>query len=237
MLEKDFPNDDDQFIVNWNELIDSGVELIVPACSYNVSKDDRLLIPYMEKHHIGFVNKMAEPIVKPEYDIFKGNILKESDLMTVGKRYTYGYSRSNGEVQTYDNYKWGVIDSKGNIVIKCEYKWIFISDDNQLITLNTYKNSYFVVDRNNNVIVPPGEYGFIDGFTKGYSRIKKNDKWGIIDTKGNVALPPEYDEIWNFYNKHNLKSCKVIKKGSVERRFVFATGELEPDDFLFFDLK
>ena len=230
MIEKDFPNDDDQFIVNWYELIESDVELIVPASSYDASKDNRLLIPYMKDHHIGFVNKMAEPIVNPEYDIYKGSILKESDLIIVGKRYTYGYPRSNGEVQTFDNYKWGVIDSKGTIVIKCEYYWIFISDDNQLITLKTYNHSYSVVDRNNNVIVPSGKYNFIDGFTKGFSRIIKNNKWGIIDYTGNVVLPPEYDEIWNFYNWQNLNSCRVIKKGDIERRFVFATGKLDAND-------
>lgn len=32
-------------------------------------------------------------------------------------------------------------------------------------------------------------------FKNGYAKIKKNGKWGIVDTKGNIVLNPEYKEI------------------------------------------
>ena len=228
MREEDLPslNDDNQFMANWAQLAEFKAEFIVPVERYDVRNDNRLLIPYIQYHQIGFVNQMAEPVVEPEYDIYNGSILKESDLITVGKRYTYGFPRSNGEVQTYDRYKWGVIDSKGTLIIECEYYDICISDDNQLITLRNYNHQYRVIDRNGNEIVPYGKHHLINGFTKGYARIK-DDKWGIIDEKGYIALPPEYDEIWNFYKWTELESCKVIDNG-IERKFVFATGKLEP---------
>ena len=75
---------------------------------------------------------------------------------------------------------------------------------------------YYVVDKENNYIVPPGRYDYIDGFDKcGLARVKidekvdfidpsksTKDRWGIIDTKGNEVLPLVYSEILNFYNKN-----------------------------------
>lgn len=75
---------------------------------------------------------------------------------------------------------------------------------------------YFVVDKDNNYIVPPGKYDYIDGFdTCGLARVKIDgkadifapekstyDRWGLIDTEGNEVLPLEYSEIWSFFNKN-----------------------------------
>ena len=74
---------------------------------------------------------------------------------------------------------------------------------------------YYVVDKDNNYIVQPGKYDYIDGFDKcGIARVKIDgkvdifnpqkttyDRWGLIDTKGEEILPLEYSEIWSFYNK------------------------------------
>ena len=63
-------------------------------------------------------------------------------------------------------------------------------------------DKWSVVDRNNNYVVPPGKYDYIDGFDKcGLARVKidgrthlfdpeksTSDRWGIIDTKGNEVL-------------------------------------------------
>ena len=83
---------------------------------------------------------------------------------------------------------------------------------------------YYVVDKDNNYIVQPGKYDFIDGFDKcGLARVKIDgkadifnpekttyDRWGVIDTKGEEILPLEYSEIWSFYNK-NRKTTTVWK--------------------------
>ena len=75
---------------------------------------------------------------------------------------------------------------------------------------------YYVVDKDNNYIVQPGKYDYIDGFDKcGLARVKIDgkadifnpgmttyDRWGLINTKGEEILPLEYSEIWSFYNKN-----------------------------------
>ena len=107
--------------------------------------------------------------------------------------------------------------------------------DGKLIKATSYKegcglatilqdDKWAVIDRNNNYIVLPGKYDYIDGFDKcGLARVKLDgkthifdpekstrDRWGIIDTKGNEVLPLEYSEIWSFYNK-NRRTTTVWK--------------------------
>lgn len=84
---------------------------------------------------------------------------------------------------------------------------------------------YSVIDKQGNIIVPPGRYNYIDGFDHNLARVKiegmtsinnpkesTKDKWGIIDTSGTEILPVVYTEIWNFYGK-NLKRTKVWEGG------------------------
>lgn len=66
----------------------------------------------------------------------------------------------------------------------------------------------------------------MDGFTNGYARVCKNEKWGIINEKGEVVLPLEYNSIWKFYGKPELQSTKVVKDSKIDY-FVFNTGRLK----------
>ena len=215
---------------NWAQLVEDNAYFIVPPQKYNVRNDERLLIPIIRNHKIGFVNQLAIPVVEPKYDIFNGNVMAETDFVKVGMRYSYGYSRANGEVQTYDRYKWGLLDSKGKTVLECNFASISISDDKELFSLKSYDNGYCVVNHNGNIVIPYGEYAIIDGFTNGYARVKKNRKYGIVNTKGQIVLPVEYDNIWSFYQRTELRSTRIIMKGMDNLRFNFATGKLnEPN--------
>ena len=61
------------------------------------------------------------------------------------------------------------------------------------------------------------EYSWCDSqFVCGYARVVKYDvleeknKWGIIDTKGNIIIPLEYDKIWALKEGY-LHEVKAIK--------------------------
>ena len=96
----------------------------------------------------------------------------------------------NVKVIEHDDYKWGVEDLEGNI------------------------------------IVPFGKYDWIDGFDSGLARVKigkesnnkahNENKWGVINEKGEEVLPVEYDRVWNFLGK-NLFSITVEKDGVSSR--------------------
>ena len=78
-------------------------------------------------------------------------------------------------------------------------------------------------------IVPFGKYEWIDGFDKGYARVKNgkqssnlkdnDNKWGLINEIGEEVLPAEYDSIWNFYNKDWDNT--IIVKSAVSTKFFF----------------
>jgi hypothetical protein len=43
----------------------------------------------------------------------------------------------------------------------------------------------------------PG-YDYVGSFNNGLAKVKKNKKWGYIDTTGNVVVQPMYNEVENF---------------------------------------
>jgi hypothetical protein len=102
--------------------------------------------------------------------------------------------------------------SYGNVIVvqRSDYKW-------------------GVIDKQGNEIVPFGRYLWIDKFDQGLARVKSGcyngDKWGIINTKGEVVLPIEYDSIWNFAGK-NRNSTRTIKNGINEDIYLH---DLNPD--------
>lgn len=217
------------YAANYAELVNYyNASFIVPASNYQVKDDNRLLIPFMQGNKIGFVNRMAEVIVKPQYDLIVGEILSEKDMIVVGLKYSVGFPRNNGAVEIYNRIKYGLLDSNGNVVLDTTYNDILISDNKEILTLR-YQDlgGYCVVDRYGKEIVPYNKFNWISGFTNGYAKVKSGNKWGIIDIHGNVVLPIEYDNIWNFYNKPELDSTIVIKNGR-EERFYFDTGCLTP---------
>ncbi|WP_308777687.1 WG repeat-containing protein [uncultured Bacteroides sp.] len=235
MIDKEFEKG--QYIANWAQLVEDKISIIVPVDQYDVSEDDRLLIPFIKNHKIGFVDQSAICIVEQQFDKFQGEIKSPEALLCVAKRFSYGFSnRGKDEVRTYDRDKWGVLDSNGKLIVDTEYKEISVSDNFQLLTLHDFNKGYCVINRNGDIIVPYGMYNYIDGFTNGYARVKigkvtnglkmNNNFWGIIDDQGKVVLPLDYSNIWNFYGKPGLKYTKVIKDGR-EHRFYFSTETLD----------
>lgn len=156
-------------------------------------------------------------------------------MVLVGIRYTYGLPGwKEGQILTYDRFKWGIIDANGKLLFEPKYKSVSVSDDRQLFTLNTYSGEYFVCNRNGEVIVDSGIFDYIDGFSKGYARVKighatnsrsdSGNKWGIINTNGDIVLPLEYDNIWNFHNGKDLPYTTIKKNGMENEKFWFETG-------------
>lgn len=184
--------------------------IVVNYQDYNSLVEQRILIPFIHFSKWGLMNKDGDIIVDAKYDIVYDNCSKPDDLLRVGVLYPYGYPRANNGVSSYVRYRYGVVDSNGKELIRPEYDCVMCSTNNKLITLQDRSKGYCVVDRKGNDIIPYREYSWIDGFDKGLARVKVNNKWGIINEKGKVVLPIEYDNIWNFYRKN--KTCTLVTK-------------------------
>ena len=76
---------------------------------------------------------------------------------------------------------------------------------------------YGVTDNEGNWIVEP-IYDEISDFHHGYARIKKDDLYGLINEKGLVVIPVEYDEI----------------KGRIDISFDYEKGVFKKYDYSYF---
>lgn len=196
---------------------------LVPADSYEINGDKRLLIPFTDGDKIGFINRMGEIVVKPRYAICYGECYDETDFIRVAEIEAYGTARSDGSVSAYYRYLYGLMDYAGRLVLPVEYHDIKPAFGNKrLFTLADKSGKHAVMTVDGTEIVPYGKYDYIGGFDNGLARVKiggvtngKNDsasKWGLINEKGEEVLPVEYDNIWNFYGK-GRKNTNIVKDG------------------------
>jgi len=87
-------------------------------------------------------------------------------------------------------YLYGLKDGNGNIIVKPIYNYIdkFYND---IAIIQNKKGYYGFINRDGKVIVSP-MYQEINNFTKPKTIVKSNNKYGIIDTKGEIIIPIEF---------------------------------------------
>lgn len=208
---------------NWNHFQrDKYTKILLPASTYNIESDIRLLIPFTCGERIGFVNHNGEVIVHPKYSMYYGEIYNETDCMKVAIVETFGFSRSGDKVSTYKRSLYGVIDKDGVEKIEPVYLSMSFSvgGDELLLTVQRNDRKWGVIDVEGNEVIPFGKYDWMDGFDHGLARVKlaggkviNGDKWGIINIQGEEVLPVEYSNIWNFYDKDRY-TVRIEKDGA-----------------------
>lgn len=122
-----------------------------------------------------------------------------------------------------ENNKWGVIDNKGNVIIEPSYDEMITIPNNQNaificvydVTEDAYKTK--VVNEKNEQLF--SEYEQIDAidnydetntwYEDNVLRVKANNKYGLINFKGEKVLDTVYDEI---YSLKGVKNSIIIKK-------------------------
>ena len=96
----------------------------------------------------------------------------------------------------------GAKNQRGEIIIPPQYMEMqLFSCGLSLVRNHQYQYAY--IDINNKQVIPFGKYSWCDPqFTCGFSRVmeyfylEEKNKWGIIDTLGNIVVPLIYDKIW-----------------------------------------
>ena len=206
-------------------------KILVPASSYNMQDDKRLLIPFTSGDEIGFVDKEGVIVVKPQFTMYYGDCYDESDYIRVTVDYLYGFPRSGGRVATYKRPMYGLINFKGETIFEPSFFSLIPAIGNKkLYTVQDKNLGYAVLNIDGTEVVPYGKYSYIDGFDKGLARVKignvtngqKNNgnKWGLINENGDEVLPIEYDDMWSFYGK-NRATVRVVK-GDVAQNIVLS---------------
>lgn len=201
--------------------IDQYTKVILPASSYNMQDDNRLLIPFTCGDKIGFANKEGEVVVKPQFTMYYGDCYDESDNIRVAIDDLYGFPRSGGRVATYKRPMYGLINYKGETIFEPSfYSLIPAIGNKNLYTVQNNHFEYAVLNIDGTEVVPFGKYNWIDGFDNGLARVRignvtngqkeNGNKWGLINENGKEVLPLENDDIWPFYGKKRV-TTKVVK--------------------------
>lgn len=106
-----------------------------------------------------------------------------------------------------ENGLYGAKDQNGQIVIAAQYTEMYPFSCGLSMVRNN-QNQYAYIDYANNLVIPFDIYSWCDPqFVCGYARVLK-DKWGIINTKGDLIVPLKYDKIWAL-NEEHLCSIKA----------------------------
>ena len=119
--------------------------------------------------------------------------------------YQDAYPFSDDLALVKKNDKYGFIDKNNNMVIKNIYDSAFSFSDGRALVRKDKK--YYFININGIRIGGYLEYEYIDDFKNGYSRVKKNNKWGFLNKRIKQAIPLEYDEVSTFSN-----GIAVVKK-------------------------
>lgn len=206
-------------------------KFLVPASSYNMQDDHRLLIPFTSGDKIGFVDKEGAIVVKPQFTMYYGDCYDESDNIRVTVDDLYGFARSGGKVATYKRPMYGLINYKGETIFEPSfYRLLPAIGNKNLYTVQNNHFEYAVLNIDGTEVVPFGKYNWIDGFDNGLARVRignvtngqkeNGNKWGLINENGKEVLPLENDDIWPFYGKKRV-TTKVVK-GNVAKNVVLS---------------
>lgn len=215
--------ENEQFVANRAQLVSDNASFIVPACNYNVKQDKRLLIPFVQNHKIGFVNREGVEIVKPKFDCYTGECYKESDFIEVGIIYGYAYERKNRVPEVYIRQKWGLLDSQGKLVLEPNYSGIIISANAVIVRRaygHEYDGSHSLLNSNFETIVPFGVYRDIEPFENGLSRCrnhiwiegKRKEVFSVINEQGEIILKESERNILPFYGKYKKRYLPYLKE-------------------------
>ena len=172
----------------------------------------------------------------------KGEIVIDFNTYAMMKSFSEGLAAVNVENDNKD--VWGYINTKGEVVIAPTYGYAYPFSDGVAIVGKNDKN--FVIDTKGEVVfIPEKNMIFLEEeFSEGLMPVAKgNDlkaKCGFINTKGEEALPFEYDYAESFidgtaYVIKDKKFLVIDKKGKVLEEETIDADELEEyiDDILY----
>jgi hypothetical protein len=157
-------------------VVDTDGEIIVPFGRYAeidkfsyeyarvVESNDRSITA-----RYGIINTKGEVIIKPVYD------------------YIYDINFFCGLAVVNKGGEYGVVSVNGTVVIEPEYDKIICLDDGYIRGVKDGEES--VLSLKGEILIGPGIYDKIGSFLGGIALAQKNDKYYVINTRGEIIKP------------------------------------------------
>ena len=189
-------------------------------------------ISYSTNKNNGLVDSRGKVLLEPIYDYIGWF---SEGLAVIKKDGKAGYINAKGEFvlpMVYEDAgafsegfaaakrgnKWGYIDLNGQWVIKPQ----FYSAERFYEGLALVQKDYFTygfIDRSGKPAFDK-TFDFAFGFNRGLATVEIDDKWGAVDTSGNVVVPLDYFQLNDYGNEFlhaKLQTSGGIKEGMVDR--------------------
>ena len=190
-------------------------ELIIP-CEYDavstyengrviVRKDQIISAVDTNNNRVALLHKDAEEIgnyannrvglqTKDGWILANGNLAVGSVSFEELGMYSDGYAPAKMQG------KWGIVDTSGSEwLIPAEYDDVICDELGRCYA----QNAVFVVKNGKTILLVNGEqvgeaYEDARPFADGWAAVKKNGKWGFIDTSGEMKIEPQFEDARSF---------------------------------------
>lgn len=145
----------------------------------------------MQKGKVGYINGRGRLIIPISYND--------------GARYSH-----QGLILVKSGNLWGFIDHDGQMVIAAQYSWAKDFSDGLAVVSRKYPKKFlpfygFINEKGDEVI--PLQYMQARSFTSdGLAAVKKDLRWGYINTHGDLLITPVYEETGDFHQ--NMAAVK-----------------------------
>lgn len=213
---------------------------------------------YDKTNRVGYIDKDGQLIIPFEFDAIEtgegGDILDFNDfsegLAAVSKNDKYGFIDTKGKVVIEPKYEWassfsdglaivsveglyGAIDKQGKTVIPFEYESLgdfqegFATAARPPKDPEDYESKYGLINKKNEVVIP-FMYESMGNLSESLIAVKKDGKWGYVDTKNKAIIPINlaYETVSDFSdglaavfnyeeNSDNLKYGYIDKTGKL----------------------
>lgn len=121
-------------------------------------------------------------------------------------------SQSNNLIPFEGNNGWGYKDKNGKIIIKEQFGIVSEFTTCGIAQVGTPNNGNYYIDKTGKKLdIPIYKTGnFIDDFSDGYARFKKNNKMGFINECGEITIKAQFEFVSPFYN-----GIAIVRKGFI----------------------
>ena len=193
-------------------MYDENFKVVIPADykSLGECSEDGLIWFSEDGKEYGYLDKDGKVVIPEQFDL------------------TYNFADGIAVVKD-KNAHYGVIDKKGNFLVDFQKKELQNLGEGLVSFKNASTGKWGMMDKNGNEILN-AKYDLISVFTCGLSEVKKNDKIGFINTKGEEVIPCRYALANNFFDdvtdaRKSMDSRVEIINKKGETLFTLKEGE------------
>lgn len=179
---------------------------IIPVIYDEIKWFDLGLCPVKKDGLWGFLNEKGEIVIPTIYD----DILISEEVSVGGGLWFFS---QDGYCALKKNGKWGLVDKENNAVVNFEYDgmkftssglddWRYFSDG----FLAVQKGKFWSVINKKGLNHIPFEYDNVELWSEGNVCVKRNNKWGLLDSLGRQLVPIEHKnamDAGNYIYKNN----------------------------------